>query len=66
MWEQSLLAIQALRSSRDRGAFITGKPCSHKARSHIGLVSPSPLHHCHQSSCSASIPTPRLGPFHKR
>ncbi|KIR14690.1 hypothetical protein PFLU4_43070 [Pseudomonas fluorescens] len=35
MWEQSLLAIQALRSSRDRGVFIAGKPCSHTARSHI-------------------------------
>ncbi|KQW34590.1 hypothetical protein ASC85_21480 [Pseudomonas sp. Root401] len=28
VWEQSLLAIQALRSSRDRGVFIAGKPCS--------------------------------------
>ncbi|OPG70958.1 hypothetical protein B1219_12005 [Pseudomonas ogarae] len=34
VWEQSLLAIQALRSSRDRGVFIAGKPCSHTARSH--------------------------------
>ncbi|PJH88979.1 hypothetical protein BK655_02140 [Pseudomonas brassicacearum] len=38
VWEQSLLAIQALRSSRDRGVFIAGKPCSHTARSHIGLL----------------------------
>ncbi|AUO49231.1 hypothetical protein C1C98_29220 [Pseudomonas ogarae] len=34
LWEQSLLAIQALRSSRDRGVFIAGKPCSHTARPH--------------------------------
>ncbi|OOG80596.1 hypothetical protein B0E42_26650 [Pseudomonas sp. A25(2017)] len=39
LWEQSLLAIQALRSSRDRGVFIAGKPCSHTARSHKSLPS---------------------------
>ncbi|CAI8730284.1 hypothetical protein F7R20_15600 [Pseudomonas brassicacearum subsp. brassicacearum] len=38
LWEQSLLAIQALRSSRDRVVFIAGKPCSHKARSHNETV----------------------------
>ncbi|MBD0683912.1 hypothetical protein CGA22_05205 [Pseudomonas sp. PSB18] len=37
LWEQSLLAIQALRSSRDRGVFIAGKPCSHTTHSHKGL-----------------------------
>ncbi|AUO44351.1 hypothetical protein C1C98_02300 [Pseudomonas ogarae] len=38
MWEQSLLAIQAPRYSRDRGVFIAGKPCSHNKTVPTGVL----------------------------
>ncbi|AUO45137.1 hypothetical protein C1C98_06620 [Pseudomonas ogarae] len=30
LWEQGLPAMRPARSFRDSGAFIAGKPCSHK------------------------------------